>query len=179
MMPSQVRPHEQGSVLLVSLIMLVVLTLLAVSAINMSTVTLRTVNNSQIRAEAMSAAQRAIEGIINTNFTASIGSVAKTYSVQVDSNKDYDVVVATPCLKQLQSIRNTDLNLSDAEDVKCFDTSTNPWSACANTVWEFNSSVNDSFFGANVTVVQGVAIRMDNSAAIAYSTDPAMVCSGS
>lgn len=170
------RYREQGSVLLVSLIMLVVLTLLAVSAINMSTVTLRTVNNSQIRNEAMSAAQRAIEEIINTNFTASIGSVANTYTVQIDGNKDYDVVVAKPCLKQIQSIRNTDLNLSDAEDVKCFDTSTNPWSACANTTWEFNSSVNDGFFGANVTVVQGIAIRMDNSAAIAYSSDPTTVC---
>jgi Tfp pilus assembly protein PilX len=175
----QTRAAQRGSVLIIGLIMLVVLTLLAVSAINMSTVSLRTVNGMQARGEAMSAAQRAIEQIINTNFAATMATVANTYTVAIDAGKSYDVVVPTPCLKQITAIRNDALDLTNAEDVKCYDTTTNPISACANTVWQFTASVNEGFFGANVTLFQGIALRMDNASATAYkvSTSPVYVCS--
>jgi Tfp pilus assembly protein PilX len=161
---------QRGSVLIVSLIMLMVLTLLALSSIKMSTTGLAIVNSMQARSEALSATQRAIEQIINSNFTANIGTIANTYTVAVDAGKSYDVVVAAPCLKQLVGIKNTELKIDNAEDLKCYDTSTNPWSACANTVWEFKASVNEGFFGANVALTQGIAIRMDNASAIAYQS---------
>lgn len=169
---------QGGSVLMISLIMLVVLTLLAVSAINMSTVGLRTVNSMQSRGEATSAAQRAVEPFLTTNFSGSIGSIAGNYTVAIDAGKSYSVTVAAPCLKQILGIRNAELDLTDTEEVKCYDTTTNPFSACAHTVWEFRSSVNDSFFGTAATVVQGVSLRMDNSSAIAYqaSTAPVWTC---
>lgn len=172
------RSRQHGSVLIISLIMLVVLTLLAISAINISTVGLRTVNAMQARGEALAAAQRAIEQIISTNFAAAITSAAATYTVAIDAGKSYSVVVATPCLKQIVSKRNSELNLSDPEDVKCFDTTTNPWSACADSVWEFSAAVNEGFFGANVSLRQGISLRMDNASAIAYSTStsPSYIC---
>lgn len=179
-MNSSVYSRSQtGSVLMISLIMLVVLTLLAVSAINMSTVGLRTVNSMQSRGEATSAAQRAVESFFTTNFSGSIGSLAGTYTVAIDAGKSYSVRVTAPCLKQLLAIRNAELDLTDADDVKCYDTTTNPFSACAQTVWEFRSSVNDAFFGTSASVVQGVSLRMDNASAIAYqsSTAPVYTCS--
>lgn len=170
--------RQAGFVLMISLIMLVVLTLLAVSAISMSTVGLRTVNSMQSRYEATSAAQRAVESFLTTNFSNSIGTIGGNYTVAIDAGKSYAVRVATPCLKQIIAIRNADLNLTDSEEVKCYDTTSNPFSACAQTIWEFRSSVADSFFGTGATIVQGVTLRMDNSSAIAYqsSTAPVYLC---
>lgn len=173
LLPESAR--QRGSILIISLIMLVVLTLLAVSSINMSTMSLRTVNSMQARGEAMSAAQRAIDQIINANFVDTIGTVAGTYTVPIDAGKSYDVVVGTPCLKQSLAIYNTQLDVTSAEDLKCYDTTTNPLSACANTVWQITASVNEGFFGANISLVQGIALRMDNGSAIAYSVSTAPV----
>lgn len=161
--------RQRGSVLIISLIMLMVLTLLAISAINMSTTGLRIVNSMQARGESMSAAQRCVEQVISSNFADTIGSIAGTCTVAVNSSS-YDVVLAAPCLKQMTSVRNTELKLTDAEDLKCYDTTTNPFSACANTVWEFSGIVNQGFFGVNTSLKQGISLRMDNSSAIAYST---------
>lgn len=170
---------QAGSVLMISLIMLVVLTLLAVSAINMSTIGLRTVTGMQTRGEATSAAQRAVEPFMTTNFSGSIGTIAGDYTVAIDAGKSYAVRVAAPCLKQILAIRNAELDLTDAEELKCYDTTTNPFSACAQTIWEFRSSVSDSFFGTGASVIQGVSLRMDNASAIAYqsSTSPVYACS--
>ncbi len=59
------RTKQRGATLLVGLIMLVLLTLLAVSAINMSTVNLHITGNMQAQVEAAAAAQQAIEGVID------------------------------------------------------------------------------------------------------------------
>ena len=170
---------EQGSALIISLLMLVVLTLLAVSAINLSTLGLRAVNSMQTRSEALSAAQNAIEQIASSNFAASIGSVPLSYNIAVDAGKSYAVTVTTPCIKAMQTIKNSALKLTDPEDVKCYDSSTNPWSACANTVWQVTASVSDGFFGTSVQLTQGIALRMDNASAFAYSTStsPVYICS--
>jgi len=132
----------------------------------------------QTRGEAMSAAQRAIEVYLNTNFTASLGSVASTTNIAIDASKSYAVTIATPCMRQIITIKNSELKLTDAEDLKCYDTTTNPWSACANTIWEFRSSVNDAFTGANATLIQGIALRMDQTSAVAYqsSISPVYTC---
>ncbi len=73
--------RQRGIVLILSLIMLVVLTLLAVSAIRLSTVNLRTVANAQSRSEAMSTAQRTIDLILSSNFTDNIAGTAQTLTV--------------------------------------------------------------------------------------------------
>jgi Tfp pilus assembly protein PilX len=58
------RVKQRGATLLVGLIMLVLLTLMAVSAINISTVNLHITGNVQAQVEAAAAAQQAIEGLI-------------------------------------------------------------------------------------------------------------------
>lgn len=175
---NSIRGAERGSVLVISLIMLVVLTLLAVSAIKMSTMSLRALNGAQSRSESQWAIQNAIDRIINSNFAADIGAVAGSYAIPIDAAKSYSVTIDPPCLKQLRMILNSELSTTDPEDLKCYDTTSNPYSACSSTVWQLRGSTSDGFFGANVSMVQGVGIRMDSTSAMAYlnSTSPVFTC---
>jgi Tfp pilus assembly protein PilX len=178
MMRSRKSPGVQrGSVLLLSLFMLMIMTLLAISAIKMGTVTLRTINNLQIRSEAMSAAQDALDQVMNTNFTDNIAGTAGTKTVVKDAGKTYNVTVATPCIRQVTPIMNTVLDISNSDDLKCYDAISNPVSACSTTVWEITSTVNDGWFGTNVSITQGTGIRMDNGAATVYSSSATYSCS--
>lgn len=153
--------RQRGSVLIVSLIMLVVMTLLAVSAIRLSTVNLRNVNGAQIRSEATSAASRQLDQFLNTNFVANIAAIvaASPYTVVIDSGKSYNVTVATPCLKQRALIPVALLPTDPTDPAsKCRD---GAYSRCENTVWQMSASVSDLFSGANAQVIQGVGIRLD------------------
>jgi len=60
------RSHQQGVTLLVAMIMLIMLTLFALSAMNSSIVNLKMAGSSQNRAEALDATQRTIETVIST-----------------------------------------------------------------------------------------------------------------
>lgn len=168
---------QKGSVLLLSLFMLMVMTMLALSAIKMGTVNLRTINNQQARSEAMAAAQDALDQVVNKNFTNNIAGTGGTYTVVKDAGKSYSVTVATPCIRQVTPIMNTVLDVTDSEDLKCYDTQTNPVSACSTTVWELTATVQDGWFGAYVQMRQGTGIRMDNGAATVYSNEASYRCS--
>lgn len=169
--------RQRGMVLILSLIMLVVLTLLAISAIRLSTVNLRAVANSQARSEAMSAAQRTIDLILSSNFTNNIAGTQQVLTV-TEGGKNYTVSVARPCLVTLTPIKNVDLDLSITEDRKCIDTVSNPYSACAQTTWQLQANASSGWFGANVTLTQGTGIKMDNSTATVYANDPSYRCPG-
>jgi len=173
-----VKVGQNGSVLLLSLFMLMIMTMLALGAIKMGTVTLRTVNNMQVRGEAMAAAQDVINQILATKFTDNLNSVATTYSYSVDAVKTYNVVVANrPCVRQVTPIMNTTLDVDNAEDNPCIAGDPNSRSACSNVVWEIKAKVNDGWFGANVEIAQGAGIRMDNGKAAQYSLDVSYRCS--
>ena len=64
------RRSEQGIALVVGLIMLVLITVMLLAALNIGTANFRAVSNMQFREEAISAANRAIEQVISSNFTA-------------------------------------------------------------------------------------------------------------
>lgn len=171
------RGNQQGIVLILSLIMLMVLTLIAVSAIRLSTVNLRSVANAQSRTEAMSTAQRTIELLLSTNFTENIAGTATTLTVS-EGGKNYSVVVARPCVVRTVPVQNTALDVTRADDLKCLDTTTNPFSACADTIWQLQATASSGWFGANVSITQGTGIRMDNGAASAYTNDSTYRCTG-
>lgn len=174
---SRCPDYQRGSVLLLSLFMLMVMTMLALSAIKMGTVNLRTINNMQMRSEAMSAAQQAMDQVMSTNFTDNINGTGRTWTVAVDAQKTYNVTVATPCIRQVTPIMNTVLDIGNSEDLKCYDAIANPLSACSTTVWEITATVREGWFGANVAITQGTGIRMDNGAATVYSNDATYRCS--
>ena len=168
---------QRGSVLLLSLFMLMIMTMMALSAIKMGTVNLRTINNLQMRSEAMAAAQDALDQVMNVNFTDNISGTGGTYTVVKDAGKTYSVTIARPCIRQITPIMNTVLDVTNSEDLKCYDTLANPVSACSTTVWEITSTVSEGWFGANVTITQGTGIRMDNGAATVYANEAAYRCS--
>jgi len=169
--------RQRGIVLILSLIMLVVLTLLAVSAIRLSTVNLRTVANAQSRSEAMSTAQRTIDLILSSNFTDNVAGTAQTLTV-AEGGKNYSVVVARPCLVRTVPVQNVSLDISKADDKKCLDTLSNPFSACADTVWQIQATSTSGWFGASISLTQGTGIRMDNGAVTVYANDSAYRCTG-
>lgn len=174
---SRLPAQQRGIVLILSLIMLMALTLIAVSAIRLSTVNLRTVANAQSRTEAMSTAQRTIDLILSTNFTDNIAGTAQTLTV-AEAGKNYTVTVARPCLVRQVPVRNVDLNIALADDTKCLDTVSNPYSACADTIWQLQASSSSGWFGANVSITQGTGIRMDNGTVTVYANDVNFRCTG-
>lgn len=184
---------QRGSVLLISVIMLMVMTLMALAAIKMSTVNLRTINNMQVRSEAMSSAQNVVDQVISYNFSDDIGNFTETdskwpttaaggtqygrhYTVAADAGKSYSVFALRPCIQSVTPITNVALDISNTLEAKCLDTTTNPYSACATTVWQVTAKLQDGWFGANVSITQGVGIMMDNGAAAAYSSDANYRC---
>lgn len=171
--------RQRGIVLILSLIMLMVLTLIAVSAIRLSTVNLRSVANSQARTEAMSTAQRTIDLVLSSNFTDNIAGTASTVTV-AEGGKNYTVVIARPCLVRTVPVKNVDLAdpVNNADDKKCLDTLSNPYSACADTIWQIQATSSSGWFGANVSITQGTGIRMDNGAVTVYANDLAYRCTG-
>lgn len=169
--------RQSGIVLILSLIMLMVLTLIAVSAIRLSTVNLRSVANAQSRTEAMSTAQRTIDLVLSSNFTDNIPGTAQTLTVS-EGGKNYSVVVARPCLVRTVPVQNISLDITKTDDKKCLDTLSNPYSACADTIWQIQATSSSGWFGANVSITQGTGIRMDNGAVTAYSNDAQYRCSG-
>lgn len=155
--------RQRGAILVVSLVMLAALTLLGVASINMSTANLRAVNNSQVRAESMAAIQQQLALvwsalIVSKSFTPPAGATSAVGG--------YSVEVTTPCLRSFRAILNSELNLSDANDLRCFKGSSEV-SECAVTVWEATATASENFFGARTSVREAVSVKKQYSLLLA------------
>ena len=178
--------RQRGIVLILSLIMLVVLTLLAVSAIRLSTVNLRTVANAQSRSEAMSTAQRTIDLLLSSNFTDNIAGTASTVTV-AEGGKNYTVVIARPCLVRSAPVLNIALPSPEAAppgktcgpypECTCRQGGS-AYSQCSDTIWQLQATSTSGWFGASVSITQGTGIRMDNGKVTAYINDSSYRCTG-
>jgi Tfp pilus assembly protein PilX len=69
-MLNQSRTSQQGAALVIGLIMLVLITLMLLTALRLGTTNFRSVSNMQYRNEAIAAAERAIQQVIDSDFTA-------------------------------------------------------------------------------------------------------------
>jgi Tfp pilus assembly protein PilX len=141
--------RQRGATLLISLIMLVVLTLFALSAINLSTSNLRIVGNMQRQLEATAAAQMAIEQIIGniSNFTAA-PTTSQTVAIDLnnDGATDFSVIVSPPSCKYTANAPGYSLSFSG--------------SAPQNTMWDIQAVATDNLSGASVTVHQGIKVLL-------------------
>jgi type II secretory pathway pseudopilin PulG len=145
------RPHTQrGVTLVVGLVMLLILTLFAVSAIRLSTANLRTVGNMQARTEATAAAQAAIEEMMSSTdpFTA---PAARTIDIKINKT-DYTVAVAAPVCVLAEPVFGNSHN--------------NQALALQDTYWDVvaTATPTDEDTGANVTIHQGVRVRLASTA---------------
>ncbi len=178
--------RQRGATLVIALIMLVLLTLFALSAMNTGTTNLKIVGNMQARSEAMSAAQEAVETVISTplfianpaNAVLNPCGAANTLctDINADGTTDYTTVLnPQPSCVAKQVIKVSDLNLASSDDVGCTAGQQQTFgvsgantgdSLCANTVWEITAETTSALTGTQAGVTQGVGVRIstDNMA---------------
>lgn len=159
---------QQGSTLIISLIMLVLLTMFALSAINLTNVNLRISGNLQVQEESRTLAQQAIDEILNRDFTV------YTTSSGLKNQGSYVVTTSKTCSVNTP-IKNSQLDPSNALDKPCFGSGAaqntgiffsgssssnvaNAW--CANQQWDISAQVTDSRTSSNLTLHQGTALRV-------------------
>lgn len=160
--------RQRGITLITALVLLVVLTLLGLSAMRSSLADLRIVGNAQASDEAAAAAQRVIERVISSNFTANPVAVAAVVG-------PYSVKVPAPACNGSTPISNSSLDPSNPDDQPCFSSGTSsntgiifvsgasashtvPW--CYSQKWDVQAQVNEPKTGVSETTHQGVALKV-------------------
>ena len=186
----RIHHREGGATLLISLIMLIMLTLFAISAMNTGTINLKMVGNMQVRSEAMDASQSTIESVLSTvqfintpNDAIPLGQVCGAPNttctdVNNDGVPEYTTrLVPTPACVQARPIKISELNLTPtSEDLACVQAqqqgtfgvagaATSGDSLCGNSIWELTAQTLDTGTVAatstvNVTVTQGIGVRI-------------------
>ena len=146
-----IHNSQRGSTLLVALIMLVLMTLIAISALNETTAGIQVVGNAQFHEEANSAGQQAIENVISSSAFKTVAPAAQNIDINGDGVADYNVAFtpAPACVSY------TPTSPSDTTVPKeCFGST---GSLCYWTVWDVTAVVTDAHgSGAATTIHQGV-----------------------
>lgn len=150
------RLRQRGAVLIVALIMIVLISLVVVSAFNLSTSNLKAVGNVQYRAEAVTAANSAIETVLTGTFLTALNT---TTTINVDLDKDgtneYVVSVKIP----LCPVRAARVSLDSPSG---YETTGGVASAAGTyiTDWDLEATVSDTATGAKAVVLEGVRLPM-------------------
>ena len=156
--------RERGATLLVSLIMLVVLTLFAITAIRTGNIGLKIVGNQQALKLMEAAAAQAVEQVVSNlgnfdsaNVVLPTTTVAQRVCVNATAGNPPAAIPPATCTSGTQV---------DVEPVRCISAKrqtggslTQQLSTYENT-WEIVATVTDSLTGAKATYHQGVMIRM-------------------
>lgn len=183
MNPLHARPRQEGAVLFVGLIMLILITLLAVSAIRMANTNLLVVGNEQFQKEAEDAANYHLDLALNSDkFTAlnvdQSAPLPAFSGAASTSETSYAVKIPPPVCKRYRYIKKGELvnpadNSVPVENLPCFGgssgggltivetTALNDNSLCATSLWEMTADVDLPGTGAKAQVVQGVEMRID------------------
>jgi len=173
--------HKQsGSVLIISLVLLVMLTLFVLTVINTTNINSRIAGNMQMDAEAQAAAQQAIETTISTTQFASTPAdailnpcgAANTLCTDIngDGVTDYTAMLTPqPACVKVRPIKLTELVLTNANDLACAAGQSQRFgvagavtgdSLCADAVWQITAETTSAANSAKVTVTQGVGLRI-------------------
>jgi hypothetical protein len=190
--------RQEGATLLIVMIILIMLTLFAVSAMNTGNINLKVVGNMQTRAEAADISQSVIDQTISS--TQFIDSPANALpspcgapntactDINQDGNPDYTTTLTPqPSCVQARVIKLSELNISlGSNDLPCVAAQQQGTfgiqgatgsgdSLCGQSVWEVSaqtlmSGATVANSPVNVTTVQGVAVRIK-------ATDIATSCS--
>ena len=151
------RAGERGAALVVGLIMLVLITLMLITALNLGTTNYRAMTNMQFRSEAVSAANKAIEQVISTPFTAAPAAESINVDIDNDADTDYIVNVAVPqCISATPAFGSDPSSLSLPTSM----TVSSTW----NTVWDLDATAEDTAqSGTNVRVRAGVRVLLSEA----------------
>ncbi len=135
----QSRHRQSGTVLVMALMFLVILTILGIAAVNGTSLSFRAVGNMQSRNFAISLAQEAIEQKISSS-ASFYTPLANTITIQ-----GQNVAVTAPQCAGAATADGYDVNSPVSPD---------------DTRWEIGASVTDSVTGAKVALRQGVKMIM-------------------
>ena len=176
----RVARRQEGSSLIVSIVLLIVLTLIVLSAIKSTIVDSKVAGNLQIKKEAEAAAQQAIESVITSSFqaapVASIVAVNVSNAATSSSVGKYTVTVAKPSCLVVVPIKTSDLNVEGSpDDIGCLISSANPQagstnddSACATRQWDIQATAAPTNGGGPSAVIhQGISERVAAGSACA------------
>ncbi len=171
--------RQGGATLFVVLVLLLAMAWFSLSAFRISSQQLQIVGNSQAEQQATAAAQRAIDLTISSNaFTkdpAAVAAIAITTDIDGDGNDDFAAKLEPkPKCIRVRPIKNMELDVAKAADRVCLQSSGSGGnlvvrpaavvgagdSMCANTEWNIAAVVSDATSNTEVTVHQGVAVRV-------------------
>jgi Tfp pilus assembly protein PilX len=159
-----IRQREQGAVLVVGLVMLVLITIVLVGAYVYSSSNSRAVGNQQFRAEGLAAANQAIERVISSPFTDAPVAQELLVDINSDGTNDYRVNVDAPtCV--------TSTPLSTAASAPSSVTLGGNFQASVGaftlTEWNLHATARDmgAGSGATVEVNQGVRVQLSQAQA--------------
>lgn len=170
---------QAGATLMVALMMLVVLTMFAITAINLTNINTKIAGNQQFKREAEAAAQQAIEVTISTDFTTNPQAANVNVDINNDGTSDYIVQVAKPACLTTKPILLAELKSANVQDRECYKSakvttsgftstaSSAGNSLCSNTQWDVKATVTDSGStgsagsGAKAALHQGVSKRVE------------------
>jgi hypothetical protein len=134
-----------------------VITLLVTAAFNLSATNMKAVGNMQRRSEALAAANKAIEQVVGSPFTASPSADQIDVDINNDGNFDYTVSIAQPtCVSAAKVSQNSGTGTASSLSLGL-----PAGVAYYNTVWDIDATVSDtSGSGAAVHVRQGVRVLL-------------------
>jgi Tfp pilus assembly protein PilX len=147
------RPaKQQGVVLVVALVLLVMISLFAVSAIRSSTLELQIVGNEQIRQELAVAAQEEIEARMSSMilFNNLISGVTVVPTSTTRRNGQISVSATVPVCIRSEPITGTSLVHTGV-------------GTSETTYWEVRATANDTVTGGTFQATQGFRMRMPAS----------------
>ena len=154
-MTPQNASRQRGAALVVGMIMLVLITLMLVTALNVGTTNFRAMTNMQFRSEAIAAANKAIEQVIGSPFTAAPAAEAINVNLDNDLDDDYVVQIAVPqCVFAAQAFSADPSSVTLPPTMSASST----W----NTVWDLDASVTpaSNVAGASVRIHSGVRVLL-------------------
>jgi hypothetical protein len=161
------RRKQQGAItVFISIIMLVMLTVLVIGSYAISSTTMRSVGNLQVREEAIAAANLVIERQLSGNFTAApIALVDEQVNVAADPNSptDYYVNLLAPACVRATRVITTVASSVSLPGM----TFGSGW----DTVWELDATARNDATGAEARVVQGVRVLMTDAEKAARCPD--------
>ena len=168
------RRSQRGAVLLIGMIMLLMITLIAISLIRMSTRHTQVVNNEQLRTEAVSAANYALDTVLNQAYSTATwnaykGAAGSTVKVNLgvtqaadsaDGTGAMSVTVSNLNCKRGRVLKNSELfgssgQITDDDDKTCIvsgggsglligGTSNADKSLCGTVLWDLQAQANDA-----------------------------------
>lgn len=154
-MKPQSRNAQKGATLVVGLIMLVLITLMVTSAFTLSTGNLKSVGNMQVREEAISAANVAIERIISSD------AIFFAPEESIEEVGPYTVTVAEPvCVAAIDIASGSSADANPNILIEGGPAAGGIASGFKITYWDISATVDDPTTGAKAEVHQGVKITL-------------------